>query len=194
MLEKITEAPVTLVFLHGFLGRGEDWQKVINAMGEDYPCLTIDLIGHGKSRSTIVDQEDGFEQSHLHIKKILNLFHVKQFVLIGYSLGGRIALGYARTQQDTNLKGLVLVSSHIGLKTEQEKKVRYQHDLNWAQQFRTEEISQVLEKWYQQSVFADLSEQEKQRFITLRKENNGQYLADMLLSTSLSKQAHALSF
>jgi 2-succinyl-6-hydroxy-2,4-cyclohexadiene-1-carboxylate synthase len=185
--------PITLVFLHGFLGSSQDWRLVIDEIGDQYPCLSLDLLGHGDSPS-VVNNENGFDQSHFYLKQSLKLFHVKRFILIGYSLGGRIALDYARTQHDNDLKGLILESSHIGLFTETEKKLRYQNDLNWAVQFRNNEISTVLAKWYQQAVFSNLSEKEKQRFITKRSKNNSENLADMLLATSLSQQIYARPF
>ncbi|MCV5943386.1 alpha/beta fold hydrolase, partial [Escherichia coli] len=40
----------TLVFLHGLLGSGEDWQACINALPE-YERVTVDLPGHGHSQS-----------------------------------------------------------------------------------------------------------------------------------------------
>ncbi|MDW1811672.1 alpha/beta fold hydrolase, partial [Vibrio sp. Vb2362] len=40
----------TLVFLHGLLGSGEDWQSCINALPE-YERVTVDLPGHGRSQS-----------------------------------------------------------------------------------------------------------------------------------------------
>ncbi len=40
----------TLVFLHGLLGSGEDWQTCMAALPQ-YDRVTIDLPGHGHSQS-----------------------------------------------------------------------------------------------------------------------------------------------
>ncbi|MDN2663519.1 2-succinyl-6-hydroxy-2,4-cyclohexadiene-1-carboxylate synthase [Psychromonas sp. 14N.309.X.WAT.B.A12] len=184
----------TLVFLHGFLGNRNDWQSTIEALKDDYHCVTIDLPGHGRSAGCVISLENGFENCHQLIQFTLATLNIHSFILIGYSLGGRIALDYARTQADQRLQHLVLESCHLGLDNEQEKQQRRQFDLEWASHFATNAIDESLMQWYSQPIFNDLNDIQKQFIIEKRSHNYGVFLANMLLSTSLANQQCASHF
>lgn len=184
----------TLVFLHGFLGNVNDWSETIKYLKDEFYCVSIDLPGHGNSLSQSPPTEGGFDYCHHLIKDTLNELQINSFTLIGYSLGGRIALDYVRTQNDGDLQKLVLESCHTGLTQSIDKEQRYQQDLGWATRFATQSMYDTLDEWYEQSVFSSMNDLEKERVISKRSDNYGVYLAKMLLSTSLSKQADALPF
>jgi len=184
----------TLVFLHGFLGSRHDWSETIDYLKKDFYCVCIDLPGHGDSIAISTPLDNGFKATHALIKDVLDDLQVKQYILIGYSLGGRIALDYARSQLDENLKALVLESCHTGYTTEDEKQMRFAHDLDWAKRFATQSTMQSLHEWYDQNIFNDLSSEQKNTVINKRSHNYGVCLANTLLSTSLAKQTDALPF
>jgi 2-succinyl-6-hydroxy-2,4-cyclohexadiene-1-carboxylate synthase len=184
----------TLVFLHGFLGNVDDWSETINYLKDDYYCVSLDLPGHGHSFANTPPLQDGFQYCHRLIKDTLDNLHVKRYTFVAYSLGGRIALDYARTQNDNGLQNLILESCHTGLSTPADKEQRFIHDLNWAKCFATQTMSKSLEMWYDQDVFSDLSDRRKEVLIKKRSHNYGVYLANILLATSLSKQTNALPF
>lgn len=185
---------LTLVFLHGFLGSSNDWSEIIDLLKDDYHCIAIDLPGHGASVTIAGSLNDGFNQCHKLIKDMLDDLNVQQYILIGYSLGGRLALDYGRTQNDPRLKALVLESSHIGLADNQSKERRFMQDHSWARTFATESILNTLSEWYDQDIFSDLSDRKKEIFINKRAHNYGVPLANMLLATSLAKQEYALPY
>jgi len=184
----------TLVFLHGFLGNRLDWQTTIEQLKGSFHCVTIDLPGHGNSTAIDLPLNNGFEHCHQLIKYCLDELNIQSFIFIGYSLGGRIALDYARSQHDPRLKHLILESAHVGLDNEMDKKIRYQSDSTWAECFATQSIEDSLYEWYDQTIFDDLSDAEKGHLIETRELNYGVYLANMLLATSLSQQHSARPF
>lgn len=177
----------TLVFLHGLLGTWQDWQRVIARLPR-FECVSLELPWHGQEKAIEVNDFD--ETSHYLAKKIQSAVGNAPYWLIGYSLGGRLALHYAfQTQQSIgNLQGLILEGANLGLNSEAEKQARWQHDHAWAQRFATETPSAVLKDWYQQPVFADLTETQRQTMIEKRSPNCGENIARMLLATSLAKQ------
>ena len=184
----------TLVFLHGFLGNSVDWQTTIKQLKESFHCITIDLPGHGNSLTTKLQLENGFEHCHRLIKACLHELNIQAFSFVGYSLGGRIALDYARSQNDPRLKQLILESSHVGLRNEADKMQRYLSDMTWAERFATQSIEESLYDWYDQPIFDDLNDTDKSFMIEKRSRNYGVYLANTLLATSLSHQHSAQYF
>ncbi|MDO6527570.1 2-succinyl-6-hydroxy-2,4-cyclohexadiene-1-carboxylate synthase [Motilimonas sp. 1_MG-2023] len=176
-----------VLFIHGFLGSGQDWQQVIAHLAPEQNWITIDLPGHGDSQNVTLSAPQAFQQCCQLIQQCLQALAVTRCHLVGYSLGGRIALHYLQ-MYPSQVCQLIVESAHTGLIQENEKAARISHDKNWAQRFTTEPLNQVLLDWYLQAVFADLSEQQRQKLCQLRSHNNGKALGKMLLATSLGKQ------
>lgn len=106
-----TNGPV-LVLLHGIAASGEDWQKVLPLLESKYRCITIDLLGFGKSPKPTwpAYTMDDHMRSLYHT---MNKLHIgRQFILIGHSLGGLLAARYA-TEHEANLERLFLLSPPV---------------------------------------------------------------------------------
>lgn len=73
--------------LHGFSGDCHEWQEVGEAFA-DYSRLYVDL-GHGGSAAISVD---GFDDVTDLLRKTLVSYNILDFWLVGYSLGGRVAM------------------------------------------------------------------------------------------------------
>lgn len=178
-----------LVFLHGLLGDKDDWQNVIqNCPHVD--CISLDLPFHGNAKNIAVkDFEDCADYLSSQLQ---NAVKNEAYFLVGYSLGGRIALYYALQAQckKGNLQGLILEGTNLGLLDKTEKNARWQNDEKWANRFCTESAENVLNDWYQQPVFAHLNEQERAALIQKRVGNCGENIGKMLRATSLAKQPY----
>lgn len=177
-----------VVFLHGLLGSKQDWQQVIDILqiSGKILSLAIDLPCHGeRSSQGCRDFCDVRQQLHAIFHR---LFADQPFWLVGYSLGGRLALDYSLNQPNANLLGTIVEGANIGLKSERERQERWQNDQQWAARFCRESIENVLADWYQQPVFASLTAPQRQQLIAERKHNNGSKIAEMLQATSLAKQ------
>ena len=178
---------INIIFLHGLLGTKNDWQKVIENLPH-FNCIALDLPFHGQAKDIeVTNFEDTAEYLAQQIK---NTVKNEPYFLVGYSLGGRIALYYALQNQmeRSNLQGVILEGVNLGLKTDEEKQVRFQQDFAWAQRFMQESPENVLNDWYQQPVFSHLTAEERLQLVEKRKSNYGENIGKMLLATSLSKQ------
>ncbi|MDR5616113.1 2-succinyl-6-hydroxy-2,4-cyclohexadiene-1-carboxylate synthase [Arsenophonus sp.] len=173
-----------LVWLHGLLGNGSEWLPIIEKC-VNRPSFTIDLPGHG--RSPHIKLTDFSHVSQL-IEQAIGANQIDSYYLIGYSLGGRIAMYYACQFQPTKLKGLIVEGANVGLTQPTDRLLRIKHDQSWAKRFRCEPIDSVLSDWYQQAVFDDLSAEQRQQLITERSNNRGEHVAHLLETTSLGKQ------
>ncbi|MCW8328295.1 2-succinyl-6-hydroxy-2,4-cyclohexadiene-1-carboxylate synthase [Photobacterium sp. SDRW27] len=180
------ERPV-LVFLHGLLGSGRDWRQVVNELSPSYLCLTIDLPGHGHSNLLT---PSGFEDVNQQIVQTLNHRNIRHYVLVGYSMGARLAMYHACfpcSESQAKLVGLVLEGGHFGLPAK-ERDSRLANDEEWAKRFDSESLELVLADWYLQPVFSSLNHDQRQSLIQKRSDNLGSGIARMLLATSLAKQ------
>ncbi|NDL69167.1 2-succinyl-6-hydroxy-2,4-cyclohexadiene-1-carboxylate synthase [Halomonas alkaliphila] len=180
--ESKQQAP-TLVMLHGLLGNRHDWAEVIAGL-EGIDCLALDLPGHGKNHQV---QVASFEAFHHWLSDTLINCGVRRYCLLGYSLGGRLAL-YHASCQPLGLEALWLESAHPGLPAG-ERPDRIAHDERWAIRFEQEPLENILVDWYQQPVFADLTEAQRIRQVQRRLNNDGSAVAKMLRATSLGKQS-----
>nr|WP_250902270.1 2-succinyl-6-hydroxy-2,4-cyclohexadiene-1-carboxylate synthase [Enterobacter asburiae] len=172
-----------MVFLHGFSGDCREWQRVGERLS-DYPRLYLDLPGHGGSRKLGVT---GFDEMSTLLTRTSLSYNILKFWLIGYSLGGRIAMFHA-CQQPKGLLGVIVEGGHPGLQDADARSARLASDRRWATRFRTEPLEKVFADWYQQPVFASLTDAQREALITLRSQNNGATLAMMLETTSLAVQ------
>ncbi|MEL7291909.1 MAG: 2-succinyl-6-hydroxy-2,4-cyclohexadiene-1-carboxylate synthase [Pseudomonadota bacterium] len=187
-----TTGQAVLVYLHGLLGSGEDWHLVRQQL-DNLPSITIDLPGHGMSALTSCCN---FRDCCNQISDTL-LTHIephRPIVLLGYSLGARIAMyGVANAGFPALNISLVLAEGgNFGLPAVQEREARRQSDHQWAERFRREPIEQVLADWYRQPVFSSLNHEQRQNLVTKRSANLGCAVANMLEATSLAKQDYLL--
>ncbi|AMO57280.1 2-succinyl-6-hydroxy-2,4-cyclohexadiene-1-carboxylate synthase [Endozoicomonas montiporae] len=178
-----------LVLLHGFLGDSEDWLPLVSLLEDDFYLVAVDLPGHAKSRSIELPDNNAFTAFSDILDLTLQQLDLKRYSLLGYSLGGRLALLHSLSHGD-RVEQLLLESCHPGLESETDRSIRRQTDQEWAERFRTEPLDEVLQRWYHQPVFADLNSQQRQALMAHRLGVNqdGQHLGDILDHCSLSRQ------
>lgn len=173
-----------LIFLHGFSGDHREWQPV----GERFPQanrLYVDLPGHGGSAGVRVAN---FAAMADILKATLLSYNILNYWLVGYSLGGRIAMHYACCSRAEGLAGVIVEGGHPGLTHAEEREQRLRNDQQWAQRFAEQPLAEVFHAWYQQPVFASLTAAQRDELVSLRQHNDGRALAAMLLATSLAVQ------
>lgn len=173
-----------LIFLHGFSGDAGEWQPVGEALSS-FSRLYLNLPGHGDSVDVAVT---GFDEVAAQIQQTLDHYHIQRYWLIGYSLGGRVAMYIASHNKPAGLAGVIVEGGHPGLTDDASRAARWQSDSQWAARFRQQPLDEVFTDWYQQPVFASLTPSQRQALVALRRRNEGPALADMLLATSLAVQ------
>ncbi|MGD2078411.1 MAG: alpha/beta fold hydrolase [Chloroflexota bacterium] len=101
----------TIVLLHGFAGCAETWEHQINHFSHRYRIVAPDLRGHGQSDAPFTRYTMGEMVADLYrISQYLEL--PEQFVLVGHSFGGSIAVEYASAHPD-QISHLVLIATAV---------------------------------------------------------------------------------
>lgn len=97
-----------LVFGHGFTLDRRMWHHQVEYFSERYQCVTLDFRGHGKSGVPVT----GYSRDHREtdITAVVDHLGIDKFNLIGLSMGGATAIGFA-IDYPARLKSLILVSA-----------------------------------------------------------------------------------
>jgi 2-succinyl-6-hydroxy-2,4-cyclohexadiene-1-carboxylate synthase len=143
-----------ILFLHGFMGDRHDFVPITSLLIDQYQCLSIDLPGHGETR-VMEEAEYGMVLTARAIIGALDQLHLSQCFLVGYSMGGRLAL-YLTVHFPERFIGAVLESASPGLKTEEEREQRVQQDWQLATELETTDFAEFLTNWYKQPLFASM--------------------------------------
>jgi pimeloyl-ACP methyl ester carboxylesterase len=97
-----------LVWLHGSMGHGPDWQYIFEGAPSGFRLIAPDLRGHG--RSTAAEPTYSFRQSGIDVLALLDHLQVERAKVIGLSGGGITALHMA-TMQPARVDAMVVVSA-----------------------------------------------------------------------------------
>ena len=158
-----------VMFLHGFLGCGDDWAEIAQHLEPDYRVLAPDLPGHGgavglpHSAYTMDGAADDLIQS-------LDIEDIHKASVVGYSMGGRLALHLA-LRHPNRVERLMLLSASPGLCTDEERAARRAEDQRRADEIEVD-LEGFLERWYRMPLFGSLDESTREALIATRSQNN----------------------
>ncbi len=136
----------SLLLLHGFTGSVATWEPQIAAWRDRYTCLAIDLLGHGQSDAPADPARYGMAEAVADLISILDELGIARTHLLGYSLGGRVALALAVAQPDRS-GGLVLESASPGLATAEERAARVAADEALAASIERDGVPAFVDRW-----------------------------------------------
>jgi pimeloyl-ACP methyl ester carboxylesterase len=98
----------TVVLVHGFTGSKDSWLQYAKHLPRDLRLLAPDLIGHGDNDPDLDCAYDGWAiTATLH--DVLTELGCEEFHLVGHSLGGLLAAGYAM-KHPSQVQSLFLIS------------------------------------------------------------------------------------
>lgn len=81
------------VFLHGLMGYGQNWRRIISALESTERVLAYDQRGHGRSFQPEANYAP--EDYANDLMQILNELGWEKIILVGHSMGGRNVLNFA---------------------------------------------------------------------------------------------------
>ena len=128
-----------VLFIPGFMQRGDAWRPVAELLPERYPSRLLDHAEHS------------FEG------RIGEILSSGARVLVGYSLGGRLALR-AGLRAPEELDAVVLVGATAGIEEGPLRVQRAEADEKLASWMEAMPIEDIVSLWERQPLFADQSE------------------------------------
>ncbi len=160
-----------VVLLHGFTGSARAWSpQVLSALRLQHRVVALDFLGHGESEGPGYAPRMSMARTIADVGLVLDRLGIESASVVGYSMGGRVALGLA-CESPERVTCLVLESASPGLANEGDRRQRRKADRKLAERLREEEIEVFVDWWMalplfqtqRESVTADRLDQERAR-------------------------------
>ena len=165
-----------VVALHGFTGSGADFDPLRACLTPPLGLITPDLPGHGSKgpQRRLADYSLA-----AHMDTISEVATAQQVTLIGYSMGGRLALHWAIAHPE-RIQRLILIGASPGLATPEERDERRLGDATLAEFIRTRGLEAFFKYWHNQTFFQPMLRLPKDRLdpiLARRAQNDPEGLA-----------------
>jgi len=145
-----------VVLLHGFTGSHESWNPLLDVWSPAARVIALDLPGHGRSRCSDAAAHT-MAGAAAALESLLDELGIAACNLLGYSMGGRLALYFALEHRD-RVRRLMLESASPGLATEQQRADRRLGDEALACYALDSGIEAFVDRWEHTPVLADEAE------------------------------------
>ena len=169
--------------LHGFMGSTDDWNPVTAHLSGDLDAFAVSL------ESVFEKLPPGSVHFEGMLRALAQRLKTGPDLLMGYSMGGRLALGAALTGA-VSLHGLVLISATPGMAQGECRDTRLAGDRQWAERLAAEPLDALLADWYKQPVFDSLRKKPGllESLIRGKQGKSGPLLAHMLNALGTGNQ------
>ncbi|MBD3306289.1 alpha/beta fold hydrolase [candidate division KSB3 bacterium] len=157
-----------LVLIHGFTDNADLWYRQVPAFAQHYQVLTYDVRGFGET-----GMGDGYSFPVLSedLLALLQSLHIPKASLLGFSMGGRIALEFAATHPDMTA-GLILANSSLGGHPNPEMQARLDRIAVAMQKGDNAEIAEMMVALSVSEGFKEKDPEAYQRFKELKLRND----------------------
>ncbi|MFL2935287.1 MAG: alpha/beta fold hydrolase [Myxococcota bacterium] len=104
-----SEEGVPMILIHGFSNEARIWDDFVPGVADHYRVLALDQRGHGES-DWHPDAAYDYDDFVADLEAVVDGLGIDRCVIVGHSLGGRVAMLYAGRHPE-KLAGLVIVDS-----------------------------------------------------------------------------------
>lgn len=166
----------SLLLLHGFTGSAETWDDLMRSLagnaaddeqGDGVHCVAVDLLGHGHSDAPPESHRYTMHQATDDLTALLDHLGLPRVHLLGYSLGGRVALRMAATRPE-RVASLILESASPGLPSPGERQARMHADEMLARSIERDGVAAFVERWEAIPLFASQARLPQEQRAALR--------------------------
>ncbi len=129
---------VPLVLIHGYPLDHSIWDQVAPLLADDFDLIIPDLRGFGES--DLIEADQSIIDYASDLAGLLTHFRIRKAVLAGHSMGGYVALAFAREFPE-RVSGLAMISSQVAADSPERKAGRY----STAEQVMEQGVASVVE-------------------------------------------------
>lgn len=142
-----------LLLLHGFTGNGAVWRPLAAALRNRYTLIIPDLPGHGRTAAPANPDRLAMARTAADLWNLLNHLNIAETAVLGYSMGGRLALHVA-ARDPARVRGLILESASPGIDDAEARLARRSADCELANRIEAQGLDWFLDYWESQPLFA----------------------------------------
>jgi 2-succinyl-6-hydroxy-2,4-cyclohexadiene-1-carboxylate synthase len=143
-----------LLLLHGFTGSAAAWgDRILSGLAQLRRVIAVDLPGHGRSDRPVDRACYALPAVVQGLCELLDALDAPSADWVGYSMGGRVALGAAVLAPE-RVARLVLEGASPGLATEEERTARREQDEALARRLEAAGIEAFIDEWASLPIFA----------------------------------------
>ncbi|MGM0578583.1 MAG: 2-succinyl-6-hydroxy-2,4-cyclohexadiene-1-carboxylate synthase [Myxococcota bacterium] len=147
------DGPAT-VLLHGFTGSAAAWgRSLLERLARGRRVLAVDLPGHGRSARPVDPARYALQRVLDDLERVLDAAGADRADWIGYSMGGRLALG-AAVLRPHRVDRLVLEGASPGLEDAEERAARRERDEALARDLERFGMEPFVDRWMALPLFA----------------------------------------
>ncbi len=183
-----------LLLLHGFTGSSATWTPHTEAWRK-FTTVAVDLLGHGRSDCPVDLSRYDMDHCVEDLLTLLDRLGIQRTAVLGYSMGGRIALHLA-LRAPQRLWALILESASPGIETHAEREARCKSDNALAAALEREGLTAFVDRWEALPLFTSQTRLPDSVRAGLRRQrlnNNPKGLANSLRGLGAGRQEPVLS-
>ncbi|MDE3094503.1 MAG: 2-succinyl-6-hydroxy-2,4-cyclohexadiene-1-carboxylate synthase [Chloroflexota bacterium] len=141
-----------LLLLHGFTGSAATWEPFAAAWA-GFRTIAVDLIGHGASDAPADESRYTMARCVADVIALLDTLGAGRAAVLGYSMGGRVALHLALAAPD-RISALVLEGASPGIEDAGERRARVASDRALADDIERDGVEAFVDRWQALPLFA----------------------------------------
>jgi len=178
---EVTGVGDPVLIIHGFTGCGSAMAPLAKLLSGRR--ILPDLVGHGRSESPVALDPYALTSISSQLSSLLQQLDASPASIIGYSLGGRIALTFALSHPEM-VKSLALIGASPGISNQQERDLRFKQDCTLGDSISQVGVRNFVDTWVAmpmwESLRNSLTPQQWQDSIKQRAANHPLGLANSL--------------
>ena len=186
-----------LILVHGFLGSCEDWKPVLDCLPNDQEGHAPILPGHAGIPLDLFPGPHTFDAAVGWLASTVEAYRSGDLNphqgggpcdVLGYSMGGRLALGLMIERPDL-VRRVVAVGASAGIEDLDERAARAALDEQRAREIEEGPFEAWLERWYAQPLFDGLRDtQGFEALLARRRQGQPRALAEALRMMTVGRQ------
>ena len=137
--------------LHGFTGSAEAMGGISTRLSSVHRVVAVDLIGHGKSPVPSTPAEAAMDVVVAAVDRVAHVLNMTPMRLVGYSMGGRVALSYAVAHPES-VASLVLIGTSAGITDPEARERRRLADTELADSIGERGLEWFVDHWMRQPI------------------------------------------
>ncbi len=166
-VEQAGSGPAVLL-LHGFTGSSATWRSFQDRWA-GFRTIAVDVIGHGESDSPPDASRYTMSACIDDLTALLDQLSIEKAGVLGYSMGGRIALRFALARRQ-RLWGLVLESASPGIAAAEDREARVRSDAKLAENLERDGLEAFIDYWQSISMWASQARLPREKHESLRRQ------------------------